>query len=90
MGKDPESPTSTAITNSSSIKSETTPLLEAVEKESSSNKRNSHHYHPKTTILEDAADTFKLGVPIFIAMLSWVGVRKHWCLIFFCFPSFSN
>jgi hypothetical protein len=29
----------------------------------------------KTTVLEDALDTFKLGVPIFIAMLSWVGVR---------------
>lgn len=28
------------------------------------------------TIMEDVIDTIKLGVPIFIAMLSWVGVSR--------------
>lgn len=31
------------------------------------------HYH---TLSEDIIDTIKLGVPIFIAMLSWVGVSQ--------------
>jgi hypothetical protein len=29
------------------------------------------------SLSEDIIDTFKLGLPIFIAMLSWVGVRKR-------------
>jgi hypothetical protein len=28
------------------------------------------------TILEEALDILKLGIPIFIASVSWVGVRK--------------
>ena len=31
----------------------------------------------KISVLEDAWDTLKLGAPIFIAMLSWVGVSFY-------------
>ena len=33
--------------------------------------------HRFPSILDDAMDTVKLGVPIFIAMVSWVGVSKR-------------
>ena len=29
------------------------------------------------TVMDDVYDTFKLGVPIFWSMLSWVGVRAN-------------
>lgn len=37
----------------------------------------------ETTMLEDAVDILKLGVPIFISSLSWVGVSDI-RLFFFC------
>lgn len=49
---------------------ENTPL---VAKAGSKDATQSSHQLP--TIWEDAQDIVKLGVPIFIAMLSWVGVR---------------
>jgi hypothetical protein len=30
----------------------------------------------KTTIMEDAIDILKLGIPIFISSVSWVGVSE--------------
>ena len=44
----------------------------------SSNERN------LPSLIEDAIDIIKLGVPIFIARLSWVGVRLS-CHIPTCF-----
>jgi hypothetical protein len=52
-------------------KTERTPLVTPTEVE----KR--HEKHRVHTLSEDALDTFKLGIPIFIAMLSWVGVRTR-------------
>ena len=57
--------------DSDKLASEKTPLVSPTEVEEQPLKEG-HKVH---TILEDAIDTVKLGVPIFIAMLSWVGVR---------------
>jgi hypothetical protein len=36
----------------------------------------SPHLDRLPSVLDDALDTVKLGIPIFIAMLSWVGVSR--------------
>ena len=38
------------------------------------NNKDNNQIRSKVTIIADAVDTVRLGVPIFIAMLSWVGV----------------
>jgi hypothetical protein len=61
--KDPEKGTST----------ETTPLVSGSSTEVEGDKIDFPEPHSHT-VVEDVLDTLKLGVPIFIAMLSWVGV----------------
>ena len=48
------------------------PLLSNDAFESSSNNDDDEG---RPTIAEDAVDTVRLGVPIFLAMLSWVGMK---------------
>lgn len=63
-------------------KTETTPLVDKKETSGTDSTVTDH------SVYDDALDTFKLGVPIFIAMLSWVGVSatragytpyRFWC-----------
>ena len=61
----------TSSTDPEVAKTETSPLVE--KKRSLSTK---HAQHQKPTVWEDAIDTFKLGVPIFVSMLSWVGMKS--------------
>jgi hypothetical protein len=51
---------------------ETTPLVGAKKKVESFTSEISEN-----SVWEDAVDTVQLGIPIFIAMLSWVGVRTR-------------
>jgi hypothetical protein len=47
---------------------------------------------PAPSILDDALDTFYLGIPIFISRLSFVGVRtsaNHRCLSVFNYTSLT-
>lgn len=53
--------------------SETTPL---VKKKVAIEEPLSGHLDRLPSFLDDALDTVKLGVPIFISMLSWVGVSQ--------------
>lgn len=58
-------------------KTERTPLIVApteVETPTNIEDERKHHHHHHHRLVEDVLDTFKLGIPIFIAMLSWVGV----------------
>jgi hypothetical protein len=60
---------------------ETTPL---VTKKVAIEESLAGHLDRLPSVLDDALDTVKLGVPIFIAMLSWVGVSRMygWLRVF--------
>lgn len=63
--KDPENPTVT----------EKSKLLSTSSSEQQSND-DSNNTQNNESIWHDAKDTILLGIPIFWAMLSWVGVRR--------------
>ena len=52
------------------VKTETTPLVALVQED------EVEDVGKAPSIYNDAVDTIKLGVPIFIARLSWVGVSE--------------
>jgi hypothetical protein len=60
----------TRSTDADTEKGEKDPLIAGKEKP---NDLDSH-----SSFLDDAVDTVRLGFPMFISMLAWVGVRNVW------------
>lgn len=65
------------ITSSTSSSSETTPLIGIQNDDTTTDVECGKLPAPRPhSISEDVLDTLKLGVPIFVAMLSWVGMKS--------------
>jgi hypothetical protein len=41
-------------------------------------KKKANELDLRCSFLDDAVDTIRLGFPMFISMLAWVGVRNVW------------